>query len=95
MSDLELREEELSQAAYLLTEASLASRNPRPLPLLQADTYTGVGEVLAGFMRSVDLAAEVISECAAQSAAAVAQLMQHSTETEAELTRLLGATSTK
>ena len=90
MAELELDDTNLALAAQLLTEAASLTRRNRAMPMTHPDTYTGVGEVIGGFMRTVGIAAEAISDAAGETAAAVASLMQASSDAEAEITRALG-----
>lgn len=90
MADLELEESYLRAAALLLTDAASILRDNRPLPMLDPETYTGIGPIIGDFMRATGMAAEALSDAAGVAAVSVTDLMNTSTAVEAEISRALG-----
>lgn len=85
MSDLELREASLSAAADRLVFAASSLRDPRALPMLGAPSYTGIGELVSGFMRSVDLSLEALGDAAMSLSRATSELLRETGEADAAL----------
>lgn len=90
MADLELDESYLRAAAKLLIDAASIIRVNRPMPMLQADTYTGIGPTIGNFMEVSGVAAESLSDSAGVAAVSVAAVMSAATEMEAEINSALG-----
>lgn len=90
MGDVQLDDGSLGEAAALLIEAATIMRTDRALPMLEADSSTGIGEIVGGFMRTADIACEAVSDAAGAEAAAVIGLMSASIEAEAQLVVALG-----
>jgi len=90
MSDLELHDPLLGSAARLLLDAAAALRATRSLPMLHAETYTDVAGLIAGFLRTVDVAREAVSDAAGDAASSASELMHASDEIDAEISRALG-----
>lgn len=90
MSDLDLNDSLLGSAARLLLDAAAVLRATRSLPMLHAETYTDAADVIASFLRTVDLASEAVSDAAGAAASSAAELMHASDEIDAEISRALG-----
>lgn len=90
MADLELDESYLRAAAKLLIDAASIIRANRSMPMLYADTYTGIGPTIGNFMEVAGMAAECLSDSAGEAAASVAAIMTAATEMEAEINDALG-----
>lgn len=90
MADLELKESYLRAAAKLLIDAASIIRANRSMPMLQADTYTGIGPIIGSFMEVCGVAAESLSDSAGEAAVSVAAIMSAATELEAEINSALG-----
>ena len=90
MTDLELDESYLRGAARLLTDAASVIRGTHPLPMIQTDTYTGIGPAIGSFMKAASVATESLSDSAGEAAVSVTAIMTDSTDMDAEISKALG-----
>lgn len=90
MADLELNEIYLRGAANSLTNAASEIRDNRLMPMLQPDTYTGIGPTIGSFMEAAGVATEALSDSAGEAALSVTAIMTSATAMEAEISRALG-----
>jgi len=90
VADLEFQDAYLGSAARLLTDAASEIQSNRSMPMLNADSYTGIGGTVGSFMRAAGIAAESLSDAAGAGAASVAGVMSASTMIENEISQALG-----
>lgn len=90
VADIDLQDTYLRAAAELLIDAAAAPLGARTMPMLRADTYTGIGPAIGACMQAASLAAEAISDAAGAAAIGVNEVMSASAHVDSRLAETLG-----